>query len=45
VIVSLAATRGTESRSLLGICDGTADLTRATALAVLNGTNRFVGLE
>ncbi len=45
VIVSLAATRGAETRSLLGVCDGTGDLPRATALAVLNGTNRFVGLE
>ncbi len=45
VIVSLAASRGTETRSLLGVCDGTTDLTRAAALAVLNGTNRFVGLE
>jgi hypothetical protein len=45
VIVSLAASRGSESRSLLGVCDGSGDLARATALAVLNGTNRFVGLE
>ena len=45
VVVSLAATRGTESRSLLGVCDGSDDATRATALAVLNGTNRFLGLE
>ena len=45
VIVSLAATRGTEARSLLGVCDATGDLARATALAVLNGTNRFLGLE
>ncbi len=45
VIVSLAATRGTESRALLGVSDGTADPVRATALAVLNGTNRFLGLE
>jgi len=45
VIASLAATRGTLTRSLLGICDGTDDPARATALAVLNGTNRFLGLE
>jgi len=45
VIVSLAATRGAETRSLLGVCDGTDDAARATALAVLNGTNRFLGLE
>lgn len=45
VIVSLAATRGADTRSLLGVCDGTGDLARAAALAVLNGTNRFVGLE
>ena len=45
IIVSLAATRGEETRSLLGVCDGTGDPARATALAVLNGTNRFLGLE
>jgi len=45
VIVSLAASKGAESRSLLGVCDGGVDLARATALAVLNGSNRFVGLE
>lgn len=45
VIVSLAATRGADNRSLLGVCDGSGDLPRATALAVLNGTNRFLGLE
>ncbi|HEX9582226.1 MAG TPA: hypothetical protein VF970_14075 [Gemmatimonadales bacterium] len=45
VIVSVAATQGTRSQSLLGICDGAADAARATALAVLNGTNRFLGLE
>jgi len=45
VIVSLAATRGGDTRSLLGVCDGTGDPARATALAVLNGTNRFLGLE
>lgn len=45
VIVSVAATQGTRSQSLLGICDGAVDPARATALAVLNGTNRFLGLE
>ena len=45
VIVSLAATRGAENRSLLGVSDGSDDAARATALAVLNGTNRFLGLE
>jgi hypothetical protein len=45
VIVSLAATQGTRSQSLLGICDGAADPVRATALAVLNATNRFLGLD
>jgi hypothetical protein len=45
VIVSLVATKGAESRTLLGVCDGSGDLPRATALAVLNGTNRFLGLE
>jgi hypothetical protein len=45
IVVSLVATRGVEQRNLLGVCDGTGDPYRATALAVLNGTNRFLGLE
>jgi len=45
LIVSLAATRGGETRSLLGVCDGPDDPAKGTALAVLNGTNRFLGLE
>lgn len=45
VIVSLAASRGTRNQPLLGVSDGSADLTRATALAVLNATNRFLGGE
>jgi hypothetical protein len=45
VVVSLVATKGADSRNLLGVCDGSGDLYRATALAVLNGTNRFLGLE
>ena len=45
VIVSMVATQGTRSESLLGICDGAGDFARAAALAVLNATNRFLGLE
>jgi hypothetical protein len=44
IIVSLAVTRGGKSQNLLGVCDGTNDLARAAALAVLNGTNRFLGV-
>lgn len=43
VIASLAATHGVRTQMLLGISDGTSDPVRATALAVLNGTNRFLG--
>jgi len=43
VMVTLAASRGTHNRTLLGICDGEAyDIPTATALAVLNATNRFL---
>ena len=45
VVVSMVATQGERSQALLGICDGTDDLARAAALAVLNATNRFLGLE
>ena len=43
IIVSIAATRGDKSQQLLGVCDGSDDLARAAALAVLNATNRFLG--
>jgi len=43
VMVTLAASWGPHSRTLLGICDGdTHDTPKATALAVLNATNRFL---
>lgn len=42
VVVFLSASRGADTQSLLGLCDGTSDLTTATALAVLNATNRFL---
>jgi len=43
VVVTLAASKGTHNRTLLGICDGdTHDTPTATALAVLNATNRFL---
>jgi hypothetical protein len=44
IIVSLAATRASKSRTLLGVCDAGEDLARAAALAVLNATNRFLGV-
>ena len=43
VMVRLAASKGTHNRTLLGVCDGdTHDTPTATALAVLNATNRFL---
>jgi hypothetical protein len=43
VMVTLAASKETHNRTLLGICDGdTHDTATATALAVLNATNRFL---
>ncbi len=46
VIVTLAASKGTDNRTLFGICDGNAhDIPKATALAVLNATNRFLSLQ
>jgi hypothetical protein len=42
VTVTLAVSRGTESQTLLGICDVGVDPIRAAALAVLNATNRFL---
>ncbi len=45
VIVTLAASKGTHNRTLYGICDSdTHDIPKATALAVLNATNRFLSL-
>ena len=43
IIVSLAATRGGKSQKLLGVCDGSDDLARAAALAVLYATNPILG--
>jgi hypothetical protein len=46
VMVTLAASKGPDSRTLHGICDGDAhDTPKATALAVLNATNRFLSLQ
>ncbi|MGD8727064.1 MAG: hypothetical protein PVH40_05430 [Gemmatimonadales bacterium] len=43
VMVTLAASKGAQSKTLLGICDGGShDTATATALAVLNATNRFL---
>jgi hypothetical protein len=42
VVVTLAVTRGTESQTLLGVCDAGDDPVRAAALAVLGATNRFL---
>ena len=43
VMVTLAASKGTDNRTLFGICDGeTHDIPKATALSVLNATNRFL---
>jgi hypothetical protein len=43
VMVTLAGSKGTHNRILLGICDSnTHDVPKATALAVLNATNRFL---
>lgn len=43
VLVTLAASKGTHNRTLLGICNGDShDIPKATALAVLNATNRFL---
>jgi len=43
IMVTLAAAVGPDNRTLIGICDGdTHDTAKATALAVLNATNRFL---
>ena len=44
VVVSLAALRDGKTKTLLGVCDGGEDRARAVALAVLNATNRFLGV-
>jgi hypothetical protein len=44
IIVSLAVTRAGKTHMLLGVCDGSDELPRAAALAVLNATNRFLGV-
>jgi len=43
VIVSVAASARGRSQTLLGVCDGGENTSRAAALAVLNATNRFIG--
>ncbi len=46
VMVTLAASKGTDNRNLIGTCSLNAhDTAKATALAVLNATNRFLSLE
>jgi hypothetical protein len=46
IMVTLAASKGTHNSTLLGICDGdTHDTPKATALAVLNATNRFLSRQ
>ena len=45
VVVALAASMGARKQMLLGVSDGGDDLVRATALAVLNATNRFLGKD
>lgn len=46
VVVKLAASKGTHSQTLFGICDGDShDAAKAAALAVLNATNRFLSLR
>lgn len=43
VMVTIAASKGTRSRTLFGICDRDShDTAKAAALAVLNATNRFL---
>ena len=45
VIVSLAVSKGARTQYLLGVTDGSDDPAKATALAVLNATNRFLARE
>ena len=42
VVVSLAASMGERTQTLVGVSDGGDELVRATAVAVLNATNRFL---
>jgi 3-methyladenine DNA glycosylase AlkD len=44
VLVTVAASRGADHRTLVGVCDATGDPVRAAALAVLNATNRYLAL-
>jgi hypothetical protein len=44
VVVSLAASREGKTKTLLGVCHVDGDDSRAVALAVLNATNRFLGV-
>jgi hypothetical protein len=43
MVVSVIGNRGAKTQTLLGVCDASDDLARGVALAVLNGTNRFLG--
>jgi len=45
IVVTLAVTRGADSRTLLGVCDAGDDPVRAAALAVLNATNRYLDVQ
>jgi len=44
VMVSVGAIYVKETRQLVGVCPGREDAVRAAALAVLNATNRFLGV-
>jgi hypothetical protein len=44
VLATVAVSRGSDHRNLLGVCDATRDPVKAAALAVLNATNRFLAL-
>jgi hypothetical protein len=44
VPVTLAASRGSDQRTLLGVCDVGDDPCREAALAVLSATNRFLDI-
>jgi len=44
VLVTLAVSRGSDHRTLLGVCEAARDPVRAAALAVLDATNRFLAL-
>jgi hypothetical protein len=44
VVVTVAVSRGSDQRNLVGVCDATRDPVRAAALAVLNATNRYLAV-